>query len=184
MIRHDIKLDLLSNFTYIEGRITITKHEVVGTKGLKPFFDETEIKSAYCRSCDINVEFSESLYRCDNCGNNIVKADVKNIGDTIIVCPRCIKGVENFEVFKIFGQRGPSQQARNRRVEEAVNSAVEVMPELPSDILEMLTGQETNFDEQSSPVVGDIGVQEARVSTEWTTFNPTTSSTSGGTDNA
>ncbi len=183
MIRHDIKIDLLSNFTYIDSRITITKHEVVGTRGLKPFFDETEIKSAYCRSCNINVEFSEALYRCDNCGNNIVKADVENVGDTIIVCPRCIKGIENFEVFKIFGQRGPSQQARNRRVEEAVNSAVEAMPELPSDILEMLSGQETNFNVQSSTVVADIAEQEARVS-EWTTFNPTTSSTSGGTDNA
>lgn len=177
MIRHDIKLDVLSNFTYIDGRITITKHEVTGTKGLKPFFDESEIKSAYCRSCRINVEFSEALHRCDNCGNHVTLDDIKTIGDTIMICPRCIKGIENFEIFKIFGQRGPSQRTRDKRVENAVASAVEAMPELPEEVVGMLSGDDPAF----NPINDSIANVEISPNPTWDFVN-NTSSTTGGTN--
>jgi hypothetical protein len=184
VIRHDIKLDVLSNFTYIDGTITITKHEVRGTKGLKPFFDESEVKSAYCKSCAGNMEFSEALNKCDNCGNNVSPKEITKLGDTLIVCERCVKGVKNFETFKIFGQRGPSEKTRSKRLENAVDLAREAMPELPQEVVEMLGGDEINLEGV------DLQNPPDRVSDGWTTLTNSTnvysaprSTTSGGTDN-
>lgn len=184
VIRHDIKLDVLSNFTYVDGKITITKHEIRGTKGLKPFFDESEIKVAYCRNCVSNIEFSEALNKCDNCGNNISRNEITKLGDTLIVCERCVKGVENFETFKIFGQRGPSAKTRDKRLEDAVDLARETMPELPQEVVEMLSGDEINIEGVDLEIPPDPTVVYApsvRINDGWTTA--TSSTASGGTDN-
>ncbi len=153
MMKHEIVLEVISNFTSIDGLITLTKHHLLKTSGIKPSIKEEKVKEIFCRECNKPVDIEDSYIHCDNCGSRVRREEAQKYGDTIILCPRCVGSCKNYEVYKIFGNRGPSAQARESRINEAINDAVEARPEMPDEVLEMLRAemQETEASNPDRP---------------------------------
>jgi len=181
MLRREIKLTTLANFTYNDGVIVITKHQLENSTGTQPILDEKDVKTAYCKKCDKELAFSEAYIQCDNCGNHISSEDGKKFGDVIILCPNCVNSCKDYDVFKIFGNRGPSIKSRKKRIEEAINAAMrerEMPQELYTNIIENDEGIALNLElpeEESSNPVRTIRI-DSPYELRWT---PDSTSTGG-----
>jgi len=188
VIKHEIVLKVVSNFTHVGKRITITKHHLERTEGISRSFKEKDVKGIYCRECDKLKDLEDAYIKCDNCGNHIPRDDSKRYGDTIILCARCVNSCKSFDIFKLFGNRGPTPQTRDTRVDDAINEAREARPEIPNEIFEILEGEEL---EASNPDRPFEVPEEPRINavpqtfTEWRTDTSrwigATDSTSGTT---
>lgn len=154
-IKHEIVLDVISNFTSVGGRITITKHHLQGTKGTQHSFKENEVKNVFCANCEKQKDLEDAYVKCDNCGNNVPRDTVKRYGDTILLCPRCVNSCKSFDEFKVFGNRGPTPQTRATRISDAIDGAREVRPEIPSEIFEFLDVDETEESNDDNPFEGE-----------------------------
>lgn len=153
-IKHEIVLEVISNFTSIGGRITITKHHLQNTKGTQHAYKESEVKNVFCNSCEKLKDLEDAYIKCDNCGGNVPRDTAKRFGDTILLCPRCINSCKSFDVFKVFGNRGPTPQTRATRISEAIDGAREVRPEIPSEIFDFLDTDETEESNDDLPFEG------------------------------
>ena len=191
MMKHEIVLEVISNFTSVDGLITMTKHHLLKTNGVKPSIKEEDAKDIFCRECNKSVDVEDSYIHCDNCGSRVRREEAKKYGGTILLCPRCVGSCKDYEIFKIFGSRGPSAQTRESRINEAINDAVEARPEMPDEVVQILRSemQETEasnpdrpFDVEDSVAAAiDISASELRdLSERWSNGTFTTDSASTG----
>lgn len=161
MMKHEIVLEVVSNFTSIDGLLTLTKHHLLKTKGIKPSLKEEDAKEIFCRECDKVVDVEDSYIHCDNCSGRVHRNEAKKYGDTILLCPRCIGSCKNYEIFKVFGNRGPSAQTREARINEAINDAVEARPDMPDQVVELL--REEMAEMEASNIDRPFDVEDSNV---------------------
>lgn len=175
MIQHEIALEVRSNFTWVDGIITLTKHHLLNTKGIKPSVKEEDV-TLLCRDCGKNIDIEEAHIQCDNCKSHVAKNDSKKFGGTIVLCPRCINSCKDFETFKLFGTRGPSAKTRQSRINEALTEAVEARPEIPQELIDIYEAEETEASNPDDPFDGveNVVVEIPRVNTDidTSTWNP------------
>jgi len=132
-IAHSVKIDLVSNFTYLDGVLTLTKHQIRNSQNIKQKLKLDEVDRLYCQNCGNKYKDIENLScQCDECGNFISMSDVKEIGVTIVLCATCLAKYKHFQDFKIFGLRGPNKKTRKKRLEESLD--VNGMREMPEEI--------------------------------------------------
>jgi hypothetical protein len=133
------------------------------TKGIKPSLDANEISGILCRDCNKTIDIEDAHIKCDNCGNNIPRDESKKFGGTISLCSRCVNSCRSFEIFKIFGSRGPTGVKRKSRITSAVREAQEIRPEIPEALVSMYEGEELEASDSDSPFDGEVLGEDAIV---------------------
>lgn len=148
MLEHSIKIDLVSNFTYCEGTLTLTKHQIRNSENIRQKLSLEKTKGMFCSSCTKTfMEVEKTLCQCDECGNKLVVKDVQPVGETIILCDGCLSRYKHFKDFKIFGLRGPDRKTRKKRYDESI-AEVSAVREFPPEIEQMYEdGLEGNITE-------------------------------------
>lgn len=148
-LEHSIKVDLVSNFTYCDGTITLTKHQIRNSENIRQKLSLEKIDGMFCSSCAKSYkEVENTLCQCDECNNKLVVKDVQKIGETIILCDNCMSKYRHFKDFKIFGLRGPDKKTRKKRYDEVIEE-VTASRNFPDEIQEIYNqGMEENNDER------------------------------------
>jgi predicted nucleic acid-binding Zn-ribbon protein len=124
----------MSNFTYCDGTLTLTKHQIRNSQNIKQKLGMDEIGKLQCVDCGNSYKtLDKILCQCDECGAKRPIEVMEEIGETIVLCSNCLSKYKHFQDFKIFGLRGPDKKARKKRYEESIGE-VPAMAEMPEEI--------------------------------------------------
>lgn len=137
LIKHKIELEILSEFDWKSDIVTLTNHFISKSRKTNALMPTKDISEFICRNCKHSCVKERAYFKCDDCGRNFPPGKATAIGQSIIVCKKCLNENTSLEFFKIFGKRGPTKKTREDRTDRIMDEAGaeirEVQPPSPAD---------------------------------------------------
>jgi hypothetical protein len=137
LIKHKIELEILSEFDWKSDIVTLTNHFINKSRKTNALMPTKNIKDFQCRNCKKSCTKDKAHFKCDDCKRNFPQKDANAIGQSVLVCKKCLNENTSLTFFKAFGKRGPTKKAREDRV-------IRIMEEAGARIQQEGTGP-TNY---------------------------------------
>ena len=130
LIKHKVGLEILSEFDWKPDIITLTNHVISKANKTNALLPTENIKNFVCRSCRTTYTKDKAHFKCDDCRINFSPSKATSVGQSLIICNKCLNQNTSLEFFKVFGKRGPAKNTRDERASRIMDQAgVEIRTE-------------------------------------------------------
>lgn len=130
LIKHKVGLEILSEFDWKSDIITLTNHVISKANKTNALLPTEDVKNFVCRNCRRTYIKDTAHFKCDDCKINFSPNKATSIGQSLIICNKCLNQNTSLEFFKVFGKRSPTKKSRDTRASRIMDeSGIEIRTE-------------------------------------------------------